>query len=252
MLGDICIFIDVIWYYFQKIVVILRYISIMSSKKMRKFLLWMVSIMISLSANAQYREGTISLQPKTGLLLSKLTNMPKLSVTDDYDLDNEVLPGALFGAELEYQVTDMLGLAAGLNYTLQGSKWKDYVSPNMSIKDTKIELGYINLPIVANVYLYKGLAVKAGVQVSFLTNAKLKFLYEDKDGFAPTGESFYDGCHKVDFSIPVGLSYEFDNHVVIDARYVFGITNINVLDLETEKKMKNSVFMLTVGYKIDL
>ena len=49
-----------------------------------------------------------------------------------------------------------------------------------------------------------------------------------------------------------GLSYEFDNHVVIDARYVFGLTNINVLDLETEKKMKNSVFMLTVGYKIDL
>ena len=218
---------------------------------MRKTLLWMVSIMISLSASAQYREGTISLQPKTGLLLSKLTNMPKIPIEDNYDLDNEVLPGALFGAELEYQLTDMVGLVAGLNYTLQGGKWKDYVTGNFSIKDTKIELGYVNIPLLANVYLYKGLAVKAGAQVGFLTKAKQKFLLEQKEGILSMSNNLYDECYKIDFSIPVGLSYEFDNHVVIDARYVWGLTTVNKEEDSNEPKMKNSVFMLTVGYKID-
>ena len=219
---------------------------------MRKTLLWMVSIMISLSASAQYREGTISLQPKTGFLLSQLTNMPKLPVEEDFEMDNEFLPGFLFGGELEYQVTDRVGLTAGLNYTLQGSKWKDYVTGSFAIKDTKMELGYINVPLVANVYLYNGLAVKAGVQVGFLTNAKLKLLSEQKGGIASSSINMYEDCHKVDFSIPVGLSYEFDNHVVIDARYIWGLTYINEIEFDNEPKMRNSVFMLTVGYKIDL
>ena len=51
---------------------------------------------------------------------------------------------------------------------------------------------------------------------------------------------------KVDFSIPIGISYEISDFV-IDARYNLGLTNIN----DTDKyKSKNGVIMLTVGYKI--
>ena len=49
-----------------------------------------------------------------------------------------------------------------------------------------------------------------------------------------------------DLSIPVGLSYEFSDFV-IDARYNIGVTNLSKLDLA---KPRNSVIMLTVGYKI--
>ena len=57
-----------------------------------------------------------------------------------------------------------------------------------------------------------------------------------------------DGMKKFDLSIPLGLSYEFDDFV-IDARYNLGLTNIYDSD---NVKVKNSVIMLTVGYKIPL
>ena len=58
-----------------------------------------------------------------------------------------------------------------------------------------------------------------------------------------------DECNTFDFSIPVGVSYEFDNHIVIDARYNIGITNINKGGDVTNR---NSVFLATVGYKFRL
>ena len=54
-------------------------------------------------------------------------------------------------------------LAAGLNYSMQGCKWSDYKEGKAELKEPRIALGYINLPIVANVYLFKGFAIKAGV-----------------------------------------------------------------------------------------
>ena len=54
---------------------------------------------------------------------------------------------------------------------------------------------------------------------------------------------------KVNFSIPVGFSYEFAN-VVLDARYNIGLTPIQqVLDY---KGPKNKVFTVSVGYRFTL
>ena len=51
---------------------------------------------------------------------------------------------------------------------------------------------------------------------------------------------------KVDFSIPIGISYEL-NDFVVDARFNLGLTE--VADLV---KSKNRVFQITFGYQIDL
>ncbi len=50
----------------------------------------------------------------------------------------------------------------------------------------------------------------------------------------------------VDFSIPVGLSYEYNNFQ-LDARYKWGLTKVF-----ENSKTKNSVFQITLGYKFDL
>lgn len=97
------------------------------------------------------------------------------------------------------------------------------------------KMDYINVPLLANVYVTKGLAIKAGPQVGFMTRAK------DED------EDIKDICNKVDFSIPVGLSYEFSNFI-IDARYNIGVSKI----VKGASSGRNSVIMLTVGYKIPL
>ena len=110
------------------------------------------------------------------------------------------------------------------------------------------KLTYLNFPILANYYVAPGLAIKAGVQPGFMLGAKQKAKLLEGGTWYDFDESGTDGMKKFDLSIPLGLSYEFDDFV-IDARYNLGLTNVNDLG---SAKVKNSVIMLTVGYKIPL
>ena len=154
---------------------------------------------------------------------------------------------ATIGGEVEYQIDNRFSVAAGVGYIMQGKQWDDYKIGGVEWYDSKIELGYINVPIVANCYIFKGFAVKAGVQFAFMTNAKYKYTIKDGNYETKYNQDIKDNCKTFDFSIPVGVSYEFDNHIVIDARYNIGVTK--VLDGATNH---NSVLLATVGYKFRL
>ena len=219
---------------------------------MKKLFLVAAMTVAALSVNAQskVKPGTWSIQPKAGVTITSVTGLDELDgLMKDIAVKSEsqVNVGATIGAEAEYQINDRFSVAAGVGYIMQGKQWDDYKVPGVEIKDLKMDLGYINVPIVANYYIFKGLAVKAGVQFAFMTNAKMKAT--EIEGKVETKESLdiKDNCKTFDFSIPVGVSYEFDNHIVIDARYNIGVTK--VLDGATNH---NSVLLATVGYKFRL
>lgn len=218
-------------------------------------------LVATVSANAQFEAGTFSLQPKIGGTISKVSNMPNINEEVggvNINVDKSFHVGALIGVEAEYQLADMFSLAAGLNFAMQGCQWEDYeikVGSNYSkVKNPKVELNYLNLPIVANVYLFKGFAVKTGVQLGFLLSAKNKAESEVKVGdLIKKDDSSVDikeFCKKVDFSIPIGVSYQVPTvPVYIDARYNLGLTKIIK---DSDVSVKNQVFQLTVGYKFAL
>lgn len=218
-------------------------------------------LVATVSANAQFEAGTFSLQPKVGGIISKVSNMPKFNDEIDgvnIDVDRSFYAGALIGVEAEYQLTNMFSVAAGLNFAMQGCQWEDYeikVGNNYSkVKNLKMELNYLNLPIVANVYLFKGFAIKTGVQLGFLMSAKYKADNEVKVGDLIRKEDvsidIKDGCKKLDVSIPIGISYQVPTiPIYIDGRYNLGLTNINK---DGDTNYKNQVFQLTVGYKFAL
>lgn len=106
-------------------------------------------------------------------------------------------------------------------------------------------MDYINVPILANVYVAKGLAVKLGVQPGFNVTAKLEHK-ETAAGRTRKTTGDVEGVKSVDFSIPVGLSYEYANFQ-LDARYNWGVSKVADDDDE-----KNSVFQITLGYKFKL
>lgn len=221
----------------------------------------MVAMMVAaVSANAQLEPGTFSIQPKAGATISWLSNMPKLG-EGSYQLDKAPAVGAILGAEAEYQLTEKFSVAAGINYAQQGSAWSDYTyqvgNNKIEYKDLKIQLGYVNVPIVANFYLFKGFAVKAGAQFGFLASAKLKGKMEaevngTKASTDLDSKNFKDECKSLDISIPVGISYEFNIPIVIDLRYNIGLTKVNKESDEGYKDFKNNVIQLTVGYKLAL
>ena len=228
---------------------------------MKKLMMIAALLVATVSANAQFEAGTFSLQPKIGGTISKVSNMPNINEEVggvNINVDKSFHVGALIGVEAEYQLADMFSLAAGLNFAMQGCQWEDYeikVGSNYSkVKNPKVELNYLNLPIVANVYLFKGFAVKTGVQLGFLLSAKNKAESEVKVGdLIKKDDSSVDikeFCKKVDFSIPIGVSYQVPTvPVYIDARYNLGLTKIIK---DSDVSVKNQVFQLTVGYKFAL
>lgn len=113
---------------------------------MKKVLLAAIALMISTVTFAQYRPGTISIQPKIGLSIASLT---------DVDAGDTRI-GLVTGAEFEFQLNSMVSLSAGALYSMQGED------------DAKLD--YINLPFTVNVYVTKGLAVKMGLQPEFNVN----------------------------------------------------------------------------------
>ena len=215
---------------------------------MKKFVMIAAMMVAAVSANAQFEPGTFSIQPKLGGVGSMLSNM------SDYEFsgvkaDKTANGGGIIGAEAEYQLTNMLSLAAGVNYSMQGTAWEDVSLSSADYKDRKIELGYITVPIVANIYLFRGFAVKTGAQFGFLTNASYKLTKEKGNTKTETDEDMKDQFEKFDFSIPVGVSYQFKVPIVIDARYSIGLTNVVK---HSDESYKNQVFQLTVGYKFKL
>ena len=142
------------------------------------------------------------------------------------------------GIEAEYGIAKNFGLTAGLLYSMQGASVKDAEG------DPKLEMNYVNIPILVNAYVAKGLALKAGIQPAFNVSNKVKVdgISIDYDKYAPEGAEI----KTFDFSIPVGISYEYMN-VCLDARYNIGVSKIADGDAG-----RNSVFQITLGYKFKL
>jgi hypothetical protein len=188
---------------------------------MKKIFMMAVMAVAALTANAQQAEGSFSLQPKVGLNVSSLSGDGWKSKA-----------GFTAGVEGMYQATEKFGVSAAVMYSMQGAKVKN-------VSDYKLNYGYINIPILANYYVVKGLAVKAGIQPGFMVSAKEKV--------GDLSRNVKDACNTFDFTIPVGVSYEFYN-IVVDARYNFGLTKT----IKNVDKNKNGVFQFTVGYKFAL
>ena len=191
---------------------------------MKKLLFAAAIMMASLSAFAQHEAGDITLQARVGMVGSDFNNTS----------DTKARVGVVVGPELEYFLTNRFSLGAGVLYTQQGAE-QDKV-------DVTYELDYINVPITANFYVWKGLAIRAGLQPGFNISSKIKANDIKKD--------MDDSVKSFDLSIPVGLSYEY-RHFVIDARYTFGLTEIfdtSKVDLDS----KNLTFQLSLAYKFNL
>lgn len=193
---------------------------------MKKLITAALFMLLSVGIKAQNEVGTISIRPVAGITISNLTDLE----------DNKSKVGLVSGAEFSYTVHPVVDVEAGLLYATQGSKW----SPE--IGDSKFSLEYINLPLTASAQLWRGLRIRSGVQFGF--NVRSKGEYGNNDEI-----DFKDETKKVDIAIPFGLSYEYEGFV-LDARYNLGITRAFKDDMQT--KAKNSVFYITLGYKIPL
>lgn len=206
---------------------------------MRKILSLVVALVASTSLFAQSEVGSISILPKVGY-----------SMGDMSEVDMGSRDGFVAGAEAIYQVSDAFAVSGGLLYSQQGSFSKTEYS-GYKVKDTN-KLDYLNIPILAQYYLFDGFAVKLGVQPGLLLSAKS---VSEASGNASGSESedLKDMSNSFDFSIPVGASYEYSNFV-FDVRYNIGLTGTVKSEYlaNGKKNPKHGVLQVTIGYKFSL
>ena len=203
--------------------------------RMKTWILTIVALLTSVVTVAQRREGTCTVQPKVGLNVSTLSDAQK------------TIGDACFGMEAEYMITNIFSLSAGVMVSNQGGKYdKD------GLRYTA-DIDYANIPIMANVYVLPGLALKAGVQPGFRLKAKMETDNGSYDidefyklvGMLIPGEE--PKVNKFDLAIPVGISYEYEN-VVLGARYNWGLLKVENIG----NAYYNRVFEVTLGYKFEL
>ena len=178
---------------------------------------------LSCNVNAQHNVKSLSLQPKIGVGLSKLTN----------HYNSDFRTGLVVGFETEYQIKPKLGLSAGLLYSQQGAKY------SLGDENHHYEYNYFNIPVLANFYVAKNLALKVGLQLGLKSSSKDYF---ESSGWETSRGN--DNIRDVDVALPLGISYELGKFVA-DARYNFGLTEVRV-------RSQFSVFQFTLGYRFDL
>ena len=196
---------------------------------MKKLMMIAVMAIFAMTASAQNinREvGAFTLQPKVGLALGSFSGEYITTVGGDTKPKTRV--GFIAGVEGEYYIAEWFGAALGLSYAQQG--WK--------VQGVTDKLDYLNVPLVANFYVARGLALKTGVQLGFLMNAK----EGDKD--------IKDICNKTNFSIPIGISYEISN-VILDIRYNIALSKCNK-NATDNYKFRSDLVQFTIGYKFEL
>lgn len=241
----------------------------------------------SLAMQAQGEQGQLSLIPRVGFSLTKLSN--------DYfeiggsqrieKVSQRLKPTVEAGLDLEYMVTDFLGVTVGAKYSLQGTKFKDFhinVNPESSsdvmrfvnFSRVSSDLHYLQVPLMLHLYVFKGLSLDAGIQFGQLLSAKESFNYvigdldtknnkvnkyyrytgngivaleDGDDRYLEYSEKVTDTYKRSDVSIPLGLSYESDD-VILSLRYNMGLNNIS----KEVEKMRNNVITFSIGYRIPL
>ncbi|MDE6451957.1 MAG: PorT family protein [Odoribacter sp.] len=141
------------------------------------------------------------------------------------------------GAFAEWRINDYFGIQPELLYSRQGCRDK-YEVAGKKVK-TQLRVNYLNIPVLAKLYVLEGLSVDLGPQLGFALNAKSKVKHGghvEKDKI-----EHFNTC---DFSFAIGASYALDD-LIFSARYNIGLTNVFG---KWEKNNKNHVFQVSLGY----
>lgn len=215
---------------------------------------------ISLASFAQSEAGTWSVIPHVGVSIASLTHQSggiEVGDNQSQELKPQARPGFTGGVDVMYQASDNVGLSIGLSYVQAGCKYKDVDDNGVIWHDHYDRMDYISVPLLAHSYIAPGLSINVGVAPSFLIYGKYHagmLSYDlDADGHRTNvQEGVIDidtkkGLRNFTLSIPVGISYEYEN-VVLDARYNVGMLNVYKHGLSA----RNKVFEVSVGYKFDL
>lgn len=187
---------------------------------MRAALIFALGYMFGVKANAQTYHPSL----KAGL---NITNLG----TQDFGFVSRLAYHA--GGALEIRYTPFISLETELVYSLQGAA-KDIN------REFRLNYHYLNLPLLARIYVYEGACFVMGLQYGFLLKAV------DRDNI--NNDNITDSVNRHDLAGVIGLGYTLGDRIVFDLRYNIGFTNTAGFDVVFQQRVTNRVMQFSVGY----
>lgn len=183
---------------------------------MKKFFLMFV--MAGAFAVAQAQQ--ISYGVKGGLNLSNVGG-------EDAD-GNKAKLGFNAGGFVNVQVAESFSIQPELVFSLQGAKFDG---------DAKVNMSYLNIPVLARYTTQSGFFAETGPQLGFLMSAK-----SNVDGDKTNVKDYFK---KTDFAWALGIGYQTQSNIGVNARFNFGLSK---MDEDGQAKIFNRVFQVGMFY----
>ena len=214
----------------------LGYICVKQKNKysvMKKVILsYLLGLFAIIGANAQADSELVQIGVKGGVNFATVTG-------DGFESpDSRTSFNAGFVAEIPF--SERFSIQPEVLYSGQGFDVKRFDQDNFLDNDENVEylLDYIQIPILAKIYLVKGLNVQAGPQIGFKINEEIDYQPNDD-----AGDFDLDETEDIDISLAAGVEYKFDGGFFIQGRYNYGFT-----ELIKDYDVHNSVFQVGVGF----
>jgi len=151
------------------------------------------------------------------------------------------------GIDARIGLSERFAIVSGLQYARKGHKG-EIPRPTGPTTSAIYELHYLNLPVVADVRLWKGLAAQGGVEAGSLLNARIKSAGEKVDI-----KNLYEDF---DFGLVAGLEYRFNDAFFIGVRHVFGLSSIQQIEFTDDNgaglgtaSSRNQATQISAGYR---
>lgn len=215
---------------------------------MKRVFITLLLLSATIGIEAQHNHNRWSLIPRIGINSSKTTDNQYWGVlfeTTEKEMakvrDTNRKVGIVAGLDADYMFTKWLGGTLGVTYSNEGFKKYEITQ----------DLNYLNISVLANIYTFKGLALKSGIQYGILLGARNDVEYSEKIrtlvGYDLNNNK--RDYRKENWSIPIAVSYEYKN-IVLDLRYNIGIKNIYGYKVDDDYKTKS--LWLTLGYRLKM
>ena len=151
----------------------------------------------------------------------------------DGAISKQLRPGFYAGLYATLPIGPGFAIEPGITYAEKGAVLRgtlpfpalDFLNANVT---GTARLAYIDVPVLAKVYLTPGFYLYAGPQASFLVSGKAR-VDASVLGFSAYKQDFdvSNQLRKVDFAAVAGLGYQFDNGFGLSAGYDYGLTSLD-------------------------
>jgi Outer membrane protein beta-barrel domain len=192
---------------------------------MKKTTLIIVLLLLLFSVAIQVNAQQVHFGVKGGV------NIAQLHFNDD-QLSPDSKVGLNLGVLAHIHTSKTWALQPELIYSLEGAQKVGNPATNYS-------LNYLNIPVLLQYMFSNGFRLEGGPQIGFLLSAKRKVSDVSTD---------YNSFKSSAVSIPLGVGYLTSSGFGLDARYVFGLSNIN--DTGSSTTIQSNVFQLGIFYQL--